>query len=153
MKLHSSSNCIALRVEWAKAKARAERWEEEVVLINEEMRRVLVFCRWKATWWKEQVGFRTTTVLIDAGLRAYSERQAAMEDNIAALFSRKWEAVRVQAWPVIEKLWGRVGGSMVEPDDDLDLDIGGSSIVELDFGALGIGDAEDEAAYGSDYEE
>lgn len=27
----------ALRVEWAKAKVRADRWEEEVVLLNEEM--------------------------------------------------------------------------------------------------------------------
>jgi hypothetical protein len=35
---------LALRVEWAKAKARAARWEEEVVLLDEEMRRVIQFC-------------------------------------------------------------------------------------------------------------
>jgi len=49
--LHSQSSTmdstdlsIALHVEWAKAKARANRWEEEVVLLNEEMCRTLEFC-------------------------------------------------------------------------------------------------------------
>ncbi|KAJ7302318.1 hypothetical protein DFH08DRAFT_978038 [Mycena albidolilacea] len=41
----------ALRIEWAKTRARAWRWTEEVDLVEEEMRRVLEFQRWKAEWW------------------------------------------------------------------------------------------------------
>ncbi|KAJ7300391.1 hypothetical protein DFH08DRAFT_725373, partial [Mycena albidolilacea] len=38
----------ALQIEWAKTRARAWRWTEEVDLVEEEMRRVLEFQRWKA---------------------------------------------------------------------------------------------------------
>jgi len=31
--------------------AQADRWEEDVVLLDEEMRRVLKSCTWKADWW------------------------------------------------------------------------------------------------------
>ncbi|KII90795.1 hypothetical protein PLICRDRAFT_67573, partial [Plicaturopsis crispa FD-325 SS-3] len=41
----------ALRVEWAKSKARADRWEEEVHLLLEKMRRVLAFGSWQGEWW------------------------------------------------------------------------------------------------------
>src|SRR5882762_2397788 len=34
---------LALRVEWAKSQARADRWNEEVVLLDEEMRRVIEY--------------------------------------------------------------------------------------------------------------
>jgi len=75
---------IALRVEWAKAKARADRWEEEVVLLDEEMRCVLVFCEWKQAWWKQQIASRleVSPELAD-GLSAYAHKQAAMEAGIA----------------------------------------------------------------------
>ncbi|KAJ7099018.1 hypothetical protein C8R44DRAFT_593419, partial [Mycena epipterygia] len=41
-----------LRVEWAKTRARAHRWTEEVDLLEEEMRRILVFLEWRAGWWR-----------------------------------------------------------------------------------------------------
>ncbi|PIL23577.1 hypothetical protein GSI_14890 [Ganoderma sinense ZZ0214-1] len=40
--------------EWARAKARVERWEEEETLLLEEMRRVLAYFEWKAQWWRRQ---------------------------------------------------------------------------------------------------
>ena len=43
-----------MQVEWSKSKARAERWREEVILLSEEMRRVLVYFEWKARWWMIQ---------------------------------------------------------------------------------------------------
>jgi hypothetical protein len=43
-----------VRVEWAKLNARLARWEEEVLLLNEEMRRTLAFLTWKATWWRSR---------------------------------------------------------------------------------------------------
>jgi hypothetical protein len=36
----------ALRVEWAKSKVRASRWHEEVMLLEEEMRRAIVYSHW-----------------------------------------------------------------------------------------------------------
>ncbi|KAG2107820.1 hypothetical protein DEU56DRAFT_920537 [Suillus clintonianus] len=50
-------DCV--RLEWCKARARAHRWSEEVELLLEEMRRVLVFLRWQGSWWKERITLRT----------------------------------------------------------------------------------------------
>ena len=44
----------SMRVEWGKARARAHRWTEETVLLQEEMRRVVAFFEWKARWWRCQ---------------------------------------------------------------------------------------------------
>lgn len=40
----------AVRVEWAKAKARRDRWTEEVELLREKMRRVLQSLEWRERW-------------------------------------------------------------------------------------------------------
>jgi hypothetical protein len=47
----------ALRIEWCKARARAQRWSEEVRLLLEEMRRILEFLNWRATFWETRAGF------------------------------------------------------------------------------------------------
>src|SRR6202789_1926498 len=39
-----------LRVEWSKSQARKMRWEEEVQIIQEEMRRTIVYYEWKEQW-------------------------------------------------------------------------------------------------------
>jgi len=96
---------LALRVEWAKAKARAARWQEEVILLDEEMRRVLQFCGWKADWWRNQIGLRntdTTDNLVLDGLKAFAEQQAAQEVRIATDWAAKWRAVRIRAKPIID---------------------------------------------------
>ena len=41
----------SMQVHWAKCQAQAERYEEEVVLIVEEMGRILQYFKWKKTWW------------------------------------------------------------------------------------------------------
>lgn len=85
-------------MEWAKAKARADRWEEDVELLDEEMRRVLVFCEWKADWWMKQVPLRRA---LDAplaeGLHAYASEQADMERRIHLAWSKEWASARVLA--------------------------------------------------------
>ncbi|KAG1722257.1 hypothetical protein EDB19DRAFT_1835075 [Suillus lakei] len=45
----------SLRMEWCKARARAHQWEEEVLLLREEMCHVLAFFEWQAGWWDKQV--------------------------------------------------------------------------------------------------
>ncbi|KAJ7271334.1 hypothetical protein B0H12DRAFT_972467, partial [Mycena haematopus] len=41
----------AVRIEWAKTRARCHRWREEVDLLEAEMARVLRFFDWRTTWW------------------------------------------------------------------------------------------------------
>lgn len=60
----------ALRIEWCKARAQAQRWQEECILLWEEMRRVVEFHKWQAGVWKtraDEAGCR--------GVRAYALRQ------------------------------------------------------------------------------
>ncbi|KAF7303547.1 hypothetical protein MIND_00583900 [Mycena indigotica] len=66
----------SLRVEWAKARARAKRWAEEVELLQEEMRRVLEFCSWRAGRWGE---LRNGRQGVDPSLM--SARRAQFEGN------------------------------------------------------------------------
>jgi hypothetical protein len=66
-----------LRVEWAKVQARKQHWEEEVLLVEEEMRRVVMFHKWKAQWWQSQAGRRSDAdCSVLQGIAAYAEKQA-----------------------------------------------------------------------------
>ncbi|KAJ7733221.1 hypothetical protein DFH07DRAFT_780665 [Mycena maculata] len=83
----------SVRVEWSKAKARKERWEEEVELLREEMKRVLRFLRWRTMWWEIRRATRREGVTPEllAGLQAYAARQAAIHREIARGFKRVWD--------------------------------------------------------------
>ncbi|KAJ7084884.1 hypothetical protein B0H15DRAFT_951369 [Mycena belliarum] len=83
----------AVRVEWSKAKARKERWEEEVMILREEMKRVLRFLRWRSLWWEKRRGARRGAVRDDVqtGLEAYAARQAALHREIARRFKTMWD--------------------------------------------------------------
>jgi hypothetical protein len=80
-----------LRAEWAKTRARAARWSEEVVLLAEEMRRVLCFLKWKAKWWIDRQDLRTDVRPdIQEGLVAYSQKQSAILLRMATRFANQW---------------------------------------------------------------
>ncbi|KAF7373532.1 hypothetical protein MSAN_00563600 [Mycena sanguinolenta] len=84
----------SLRVEWAKIRARANRWTEEVDLLEEEMRRILVFLQWKADWWRGQKDRRTVDgVEAQQGFAAYAERQAVIQETMKARFTNDWKDV------------------------------------------------------------
>ncbi|KAF7373737.1 hypothetical protein MSAN_00584800 [Mycena sanguinolenta] len=83
-----------LRVEWAKTRARAHRWTEEVDLLEEEMRRILVFLQWKADWWRGQKNRRSVDeVEAKEGFSAYAERQAAIQETMKVRFTDDWKDV------------------------------------------------------------
>ena len=64
-----------MRAEWAQTRARMCRWEEEVLIIQEEMRRVLAFFEWKSTWWLEQANQRQgLESSIESGVIAYAHK-------------------------------------------------------------------------------
>ena len=80
-----------VRVEWMKAKTRADRWSEEKELLQEEMRRVLELSEWKASWWlaqRHRRGDEHTSVL--QGLATYAEKQAAVYNRLAVRFAGMW---------------------------------------------------------------
>lgn len=82
----------AVRIEWAKARARAMRWTEEVDLLEEEMRRILQFLAWRGDWWEAQIAQRG---LGDGpqleGETAYATRQAALQRELRDRFSLLWK--------------------------------------------------------------
>ncbi|KAL1740807.1 hypothetical protein HDZ31DRAFT_46736 [Schizophyllum fasciatum] len=83
----------AVRVEWAKARARAERWEEEVNILKEEMRRVLRFLEWRADWWGSRALFKADLDPAGrAGVRAYALRQAQLARHLRVSFHATWSA-------------------------------------------------------------
>ena len=85
----------ALRVEWCKAQERATRYEEEVQLVAEEMRRTLVFFEWLACQWED----RATTPSMSgpgvegavvAGTSAYAHKQAVVYSKMVDVFVNDW---------------------------------------------------------------
>ncbi|KAJ7761124.1 hypothetical protein B0H16DRAFT_1312626, partial [Mycena metata] len=82
----------SVRVEWSKAKAWKERWEEEVELLREEMKRVLRFLRWRTLWWEERRSSRAENVTpeLRAGLNANTARQAWIARELGRKFQWMW---------------------------------------------------------------
>ncbi|KAJ6487385.1 hypothetical protein C8R47DRAFT_1177491 [Mycena vitilis] len=83
-----------LRIEWAKTRAKAMRYREEVDLLEEEMRRVLQFQEWHAGWWRSLVGIRAD-LQPDAALReghaAYAHKQAGYMEGLGVRFRGMWK--------------------------------------------------------------
>ncbi|KAL0571406.1 hypothetical protein V5O48_010557 [Marasmius crinis-equi] len=80
-----------LREAWAKSHARAERGKEEVALLQEEMRRSLVFLTWKGKWWRERREKRKVLdPALHEGLTAYSRKQEGIQIGLEACFRETW---------------------------------------------------------------
>jgi hypothetical protein len=86
-----------MRVEWAQSVARADRWEEEVILLREEMRRVVQFLEWRSSDWFAKADSRTGAVTssVRAGLSAYANKQGSVFHNIAVRFTQRWRPVLI----------------------------------------------------------
>ncbi|KDQ25464.1 hypothetical protein PLEOSDRAFT_1106392 [Pleurotus ostreatus PC15] len=77
-----------LRIEWCKARARAQRWQEECILLQEEMRRVIVFHEYYGDLWKT----RAETVTAK-GAQAYAWQQRQTRLTLIAHCKRTWTGV------------------------------------------------------------
>ncbi|KAJ7112861.1 hypothetical protein C8R43DRAFT_903440, partial [Mycena crocata] len=96
----------ALRIEWAKARARAHRWREEIDLLEEEMRRILQFLTWRSDWWAERAGGRGSEPGPQLeGEMAYAQRQAKLQADLRDKFATMWKELP----ELIRK--GREGGT------------------------------------------
>lgn len=109
-------NPADIRVEWAKARARADRWREEVILVEEEMRRSVQFCLWKAQWWEERLESRVDVrPALREGLRAYAREQMARERAWAEGWTERWRGVRARAAFVLKDHVGDVDTEILPP--------------------------------------
>lgn len=87
---------LALRAEWCKARARARRWSEEVDLLLEEMRRVIVYHEWECARWTSLVDTRFAggdRADYREGFNAYVTRQAAIRRSMRDFCRRGWRDV------------------------------------------------------------
>ncbi|KAJ7775002.1 hypothetical protein B0H16DRAFT_1713446 [Mycena metata] len=94
-----------IRVEWCKAYSRVNRWREDLVKVEEEMRRTLEFGRYAEAQWKARAEARTT-MLADAspiqpevleGVRVYALEQAHRERRLREKLEHEWGPMRAKA--------------------------------------------------------
>lgn len=69
-----------------------------MLLLREEMRRVLRYLGWQAEWWRARVGLRSDwTAEVAAGARAYAYKQATWHDRLAGYLRVKWNVSALTA--------------------------------------------------------
>lgn len=88
----------ARKIEWAKSRARANRYQEEIQIVKEEMSRTLRSFVWKEAQWKERAVAKVNAGIVVApehaeGLRAYSERQARIWRGFHDKCQKRWSGV------------------------------------------------------------
>ena len=124
----SKSICAGLRCEWAKSKARADRWREEILLLTEEMRRVITFLDWKAGWWSGQASTRAGLPKdIADGTAGYTGKQAHIHQSLAQAFARTWHPLLTSnglsiEWPLSYIPTVQVADQQVHDDNDICVD-------------------------------
>jgi len=115
-----------LQIEWAKSRAHAARATEEVLLLKEEMRRVLEFLKWKAGWWVSRVELHSADKGIAEGLRAYSHKQSLLQNNLSQHFRSIWgvplKNSATDGTPSQDQSPSGVGNDDNDDDDDDDDD-------------------------------
>ena len=110
-----------MRVEWAQCMARADRWGEEVTLLQEEMRRVVQFLGWRSRDWYSKADARVDpiTQAVRAGVSAYAKKQGSIFLNLAIQFSRRWSLTLLShslpyTWAT--DFLNKNGASLIDPD-------------------------------------
>ena len=80
-----------MRAEWAQTRARKSRWNEELLIIQEEMRRVLSYFEWRPEWWLAQENRRQIEdISVLSGVSAYAHKQASICHRMAVRCAGYW---------------------------------------------------------------
>ncbi|KAI0055071.1 hypothetical protein BV25DRAFT_1816158 [Artomyces pyxidatus] len=88
----------AVRTEWAKARARALRWTEEVVMVRAEMQRVLITLTQEAMQWTALVDrLSVSDAALTDGLNAFAREQSSLRVRLATSFQTMWAIASKQA--------------------------------------------------------
>lgn len=103
---------IALRIEWCQARARANRWAEEIELVREEMRRVVAYHDYMHQVWMQRLHCRTDlSSSIREGLSAYACRQAEIRLSMRETCARMWRYVQQ---------WVDMGAGLTDGGEEVD---------------------------------
>jgi hypothetical protein len=66
---------------------------EEVMLLREEMRRVLRYLKWQAAWWDGRGDVRTgVDTALRSGLRGYAAKQVSLHRRLSEYFFKEWDS-------------------------------------------------------------
>ncbi|THU80787.1 hypothetical protein K435DRAFT_616892, partial [Dendrothele bispora CBS 962.96] len=79
-----------LCIEWCKSYARVKRWREEVLLLQEEMRRCLVTLSWQEQQWLSRTEIDTFEGERKEGASAYAYEQVEVRRRISTRFQELW---------------------------------------------------------------
>ncbi|KAH6890716.1 hypothetical protein BKA70DRAFT_1120446 [Coprinopsis sp. MPI-PUGE-AT-0042] len=101
----------ALQIEWCKARARAHRWQEECLLLAEEMRRVLAFWEWEAVSWEEKAGRYSEDEpdIESKGRVAYASKQASIRRQLILYAKNSWSGLDLK----LKSLEGQAADELV----------------------------------------
>jgi hypothetical protein len=111
---------LALRIEWCKAYARMRRWHEDVVLVEEEMRRTIEYGHSAGRVWAERADVRAGTVdneLLE-GLAAYAHEQEDREATTSNNLTEKWAGIRLKGRAYLARETAPGVDIVVPLDDD-----------------------------------
>ncbi|KAJ7358011.1 hypothetical protein DFH08DRAFT_953211 [Mycena albidolilacea] len=76
---------------WARTWAKAPRYAEEIGLVEEEMRHVLHFLRWRRDWWHARAELRMQVdVDLHEGQAAYVRKQAGYMHGLRERFKKDY---------------------------------------------------------------
>ncbi|KAJ7913301.1 hypothetical protein B0H13DRAFT_1873983 [Mycena leptocephala] len=78
----------SLSVEWVRAKSRKNRWDEEVNVLREEMRRVMRYLEWETWNWNSRAEITRDDLspATQAGLKAYTLQQAHLHGSLRTFY-------------------------------------------------------------------
>ena len=96
------------------------RWSEEVLLLQEEIKRVLEYMSWFSNWWTSHAAPPSESTAHDPflseGLSAYAAKQADLRLLLHNHFEMLWKDV--QSWLEANKVPGMDPESTFEYNDD-----------------------------------
>jgi hypothetical protein len=80
------------------------RWSEEVLLVQEEMRRVLEYMSWFSNWWTSHAAVPSIAhdPHLTEGLAAYAAKQADLRLSLLNHFEVLWKDVQFDVVPGME---------------------------------------------------
>ncbi|KAJ7620530.1 hypothetical protein DFH06DRAFT_1273758 [Mycena polygramma] len=96
-------------MDWLKARARAMRWREELILLEEEMRRSIASAEYVAQRWEERATERVSSgepmvLELAEGLAGYACEHAATAVRRAEVITAKWKEAREKGYLVLQGL-------------------------------------------------
>ncbi|KAJ7781789.1 hypothetical protein DFH07DRAFT_949486 [Mycena maculata] len=118
----------ALQVEWLKPYSRAKRWREDLVTVEEEMRRTIEFGHFAERQWRERADARTSmlderekevSLEVLEGVRAYALEHADQERRTCEALEKDWAPLWAKAALYLQ---GEESGDLQRVVVEVDLD-------------------------------